>query len=299
MNSAKESIYLWAKSVVPVLLPFFIISKGLYYNGGGKLFVKLLNPIMNFIGFNKAMAFPLSMSIMCGYQTGARTVAQLEKDGLEQSLTEDFAQCCFSASPLFVIGTVGTSILGNKSEGYVLYLLHLCSLFITIAIISKTKQCNKTDITYTSGNLYDAISESIDAILNVCGYMIFFNLISSLLFSFGIIPQKITALLKSTLEITGGIKDIASPFSSPLPYISFFLSFGGICITTQCISYYKQIRFSKFIFTRIINGLISFILCFIYEKTALYVPIALTVSVVMLSCGIRRKNSYLLKSARS
>ena len=294
--SVTETINLWFNSVLPVLLPFFIISKSIYYNGGMTFFTKILSPIFKILRLPQALCFPFAMTLMCGYQTGSKTVAQLEKDGLKN--VDYYANICYSSSPLFVIGTVGAAILNDTKTGYMLYIIHILTVLIFTSII---KQNSEETVVFTTpnGTLTSAITESITAIFSVCCYMILFSLIINVISLLSFIPTSIKTILFGILEFTKGIKNASMQLDYPLPIISFFLSFGGLCVITQCLNNYKNINVKKFIFNRLICGLISFILCYVYKKTAIYVPIIITIVIILISNVIRRKKYYLLKSSKS
>ncbi len=292
ITTAKETVVLWAESILPSLLPFFIISKCIYYNGGVTLFSRLLKPLTNFLGLPDSIAFPLSMSLLCGYQTGSRTVANMN---LIKN-TDLFANVCFSASPIFVIGTIGTVILKNTFLGYVLYIIHICTLLI-ITVLFKRQDSEVIIEVQNNGSLSTAINESITAILNICGYMILYNLIIKIITCN--LPEKISVFVSGLFEFTQGIKQASILYTDPLPIISFFLSFGGMCVITQCLSSLKDVNKSSFVFYRILSGLISYILCIIYEKTALYIPILITLTIIISAYILRRRKFYWLKSAKS
>lgn len=296
IKTVTETINLWFNSVLPVLLPFFIISKAIYYNGGMAYFTKILSPIIKFLGLPHNLSFPFAMTLMCGYQTASKTVAQLEKDGLKN--IDYYANICFSSSPLFVIGTVGTAILNDTKTGYMLYVIHVLTVLIFASVMKQSNE-KSIEIKTPQGSLASAITESITAIFSVCCYMILFSLIINVISLFSFIPTKIKTVIFGILEFTKGIKTASNEFDFSLPIISFFLSFGGLCVITQCLNNYKNINVLNFILNRLICGIISFILCYIYKKTAIYLPIAITVVIVIISNIIRRKNYYLLKSSKS
>lgn len=296
INTVTETINLWFNSVLPVLLPFFIISKAIYYNGGMVYFTKILSPVLKFIGLPQNLSFPFAMTLMCGYQTGSKTVAQMEKDGLKN--VDYYANICYSSSSLFVIGTVGTALLNDTKTGYMLYIIHILTVLIFASFL---KQNSEESVVFNTqnGTLTNAITESITAIFSVCCYMILFSLIINVINLFNFIPTEIKTIIFGILEFTKGIKTASNEFEFSLPIISFFLSFGGLCVITQCLNNYKKINVLKFILNRFLCGIISFLLCYIYKKTAIYLPIAITVVIIIISNIIRRKNYYLLKSSKS
>lgn len=290
--TTKETIKLWTETIVPSLLPFFIISKCIYLSGGVTFFIKILKPITNFLGLPDSIAFPLSMSLLCGYQTGSRTVANMN---LKNNI-DTFANVCFSASPIYTIGTVGTLLLNNTFSGYALYTIHVCTLLIITVFFSNTnievfwKEPEKEPLSV-------AINESISAILSICGYMILYNLIIKI--TTYIFSPETSIIISGFWEFTQGIKQSSLLYTDPLPIISFFLSFGGMCVISQCLSILKGASKIKFIFYRLLSGFIAYVLCIIYKKTALYIPITITLIIIVSAHILRRRKYYWLKSAKS
>lgn len=291
ITTSKETIKLWTESILPSLLPFFIISKCILYNGGISVFSSLLKPLTKVLHLPENIAFPLSMSLLCGYQTGSRTVSDMKPANINL-----YANVCFCASPIFIIGTVGTSILKNTFSGYALYIIHICTLLIVSVLLnSKNNDSYVTDIKKQS--LSTSVTESITAVLNICGYMILYNLIIKITTYF--LPSELKTIVAGFLEFTQGIKQASILYTDSMPIISFFLSFGGLCVITQCISILKGVNKLTFIFYRLLSGLIAFTLCLVYKKTALYVPILITLTIIISAYILRRKNYYWLKSSKS
>ena len=81
--AAKSGLSLWANSVLPSLLPFFIATELLGYTNVvpmcGKLLNRFMRPIFNVPGEG---AFALLMGIISGYPVGAKIVANLKENKL-------------------------------------------------------------------------------------------------------------------------------------------------------------------------------------------------------------------------
>ena len=299
IEATKQAINLWVSSVLPVLFPFFIISKILYNNGGAAFFAKLLRPFMKLLNLPDDVAFPLVMSLLCGFPTGSRIIGDMQKNGLKNY--EYYANICYSSGPLFIIGSVGTLMLQSTQKGHVLMLIHLCTLII-FTVLTRPKHLIDETAEYQnpSGSLGSAIAESITAILQICGFMVFFFLFSGILFTYFLKgqPPLINGVISGLLEFTSGIKIISMQNILPMPIISFFLSFGGSCVIAQCLAQLNGINKIKFIANRLICGTIAFLLCFLYQKTSLYIPLALTLCIA-LGRYLYQRRRYLLKSSKS
>lgn len=81
LQSAKSGLSLWANSVVPSLLPFFIATELLSYTNVVKILGKLFNPLMRPL-FNVPGegSFAFIMGIISGYPTGAKIVTKFRQD---------------------------------------------------------------------------------------------------------------------------------------------------------------------------------------------------------------------------
>ena len=123
--AAKSGLSLWANSVLPSLLPFFIATELLGYTNVvpmcGKLLNRFMRPIFNVPGEG---AFALLMGIISGYPVGAKIVANLKENKLCNKVeAERLIAFTNNSGPLFIVGTVGIGLFYNSSIGLILFLL--------------------------------------------------------------------------------------------------------------------------------------------------------------------------------
>ena len=131
--AAKSGLSLWANSVLPSLLPFFIATELLSYTNVVPLCGKLLSPIMRPI-FNVPGegAFALLMGIISGYPVGAKIVANLKEQNLCTDIeAERLLAFTNNSGPLFIVGTVGIGLFYNMSIGLILLLTHILACITT------------------------------------------------------------------------------------------------------------------------------------------------------------------------
>lgn len=130
--AAKNGLFLWASSVVPCLLPFFIATELLCYTNIisflGKFLNKFMRPVFNVPGEG---SFALIMGIISGYPVGAKIVSNLKKQGI-CTLEECERLLAFTnnSGPLFIIGTVGVSLFSSSNIGFKLFFVHLISCLL-------------------------------------------------------------------------------------------------------------------------------------------------------------------------
>ncbi len=81
--ATKNGLLLWANSVVPSLLPFFIATELLSHTNVvsqiGKILNKYMKPIFNVPGIG---AYAFIMGIISGYPVGAKIVTKFREDKL-------------------------------------------------------------------------------------------------------------------------------------------------------------------------------------------------------------------------
>lgn len=294
MEASLSGAKLFFYSVLPTMFPFMVICNMIINLDGIKLYSKILGPILcKPLGLSYPCSFALIASFLCGYPLGAKYTTDLYKKGAISH--EEFVRLLNIASnigPLFLIGAVGTSMLGNSTLGYLLLIPSYTSAII-IGILSKNKKGEKQSSLYkeyhikksSSFNLGEVIKKSIeDASLNIlilCGYVIMFsviiNMIKTILIStgslnfissfFNIPIDIIKGLFLGSIEVTNGCNIIASSNLSvfiKLLLLSFLSSFGGISIIMQTSSFFykENVSIKRYFSYKLLQGIIAFIVMF-------------------------------------
>ena len=130
--AAKNGLLLWACSVVPSLLPFFIATELLGYTNIvsilGRFLNRFMRPIFNVPGEG---SFALIMGIISGYPVGAKIISNLKKQGIcTVEECERLLSFTNNSGPLFIIGTVGVSLFSSSNIGFKLFVVHLISCLL-------------------------------------------------------------------------------------------------------------------------------------------------------------------------
>lgn len=200
MQAVKSGLNLWINSVIPTLFPFFIATELLcntnFINILGRLLEKPISKIFNVPGEG---VFALLMGTISGYPSGAKIVAKLKSEKiLNNEQAERLISFTNNSGPLFILGTIGISLINNKMIGYILLISHLISC-ILVGIIFKNWKNNgsvsmniKIKENYRNLNirnfgeiLNESLKNSISSIINIGGFIIFFSVLISILYSSG------------------------------------------------------------------------------------------------------------------
>ncbi len=305
LSSAKTGLALWANSVVPSLLPFFIATELLGYTNVisvlGKLLNRFMRPIFNVPGEG---AFPFIMGIISGYPMGAKIVSTFKEQGVCTNIeAERLLAFTNNSGPLFIIGTIGLGLFKNTNTGILLFFTHVLAC-LTVGFIFRFWKSSKryekkgdsplfSHSTVSMSNLGEVLSNSITNSINtiflIGGFIVLFSVIISSLENSGIlnglayllypvlnvfnVPLSFaTGIFTGLLELTNGVCIISNITNSSIYnniiICSFLLGFGGFSIMLQILSITSKAKIS--IKPYIIGKLLQAIFASIYTYIFIY-----------------------------
>jgi len=287
---------LFFNAVFPSLFPFLVVINIIISYNGIHIYSKLLgNIICRPLKLPKECNFALLVSVLCGYPLGARYTCDLyEKNIIDLNTCERLLNIASNASPLFIIGSVGTSMMFSSKIGYILLLSNILScMFMGFIIPSKNsslkmnyRSSNVVNVSPSNTNIGKILKSSIeDAMknsLNIGGFIVVFSVITGMIKDnviFHIVLNKLALIIGSSgnfiegillgmLEMTNGCYLISSSNSNlyvKLPVLSFLIAFSGLSIISQVYSYtYKyNVSIKKYITQKFIQAIISSIITII------------------------------------
>lgn len=243
----KNGLLLCARTVIPSLFPFMVISEIIVSSGAGEYVGAIVaGPAKRLFNISPSGACAVFLGAVCGFPVGARSAVQafdnglIDKDECSHLLT-------FSNNPssAFVISAVGASLLGNRSLGIVLWLLTVSTSFICGFIMrfviyrgKKTVRSTKAPARTSHGisTLTRALSSSTGAMLNVCAYVVFF---SSLIGALGSVIDRFTdspiakALILSFFELSSGVS-LCSDLEGVSCLLTLALALGWSGLSVHC-----------------------------------------------------------------
>lgn len=285
-----SSTTLFINKVFPSLFPFFIALNLLIHTNIISILDKKLSYIMiKLFNVSGAGSFPLIMGILSGYPSGAKIVSDYRKNNIcSKNDCERLLAYTNNSGPLFIIGTVGTSMFLNKNIGIILLFIHIISS-ISVGIVFRFYKFGETrsiessqvlDIKNFSQIITESIYSSIKTLIIILGYIILFSIIinmiieSNILLFLNNIPNSeyIKALLLGLLEITYGINAIslikAKSLYYPILFTAFLLGTGGLSVFMQVYSIVSKTDLSikPYIIGKILQGTFSVLYLIILFK---------------------------------
>ena len=230
----KTAIILWANSIVPVLLPFFIFSEFIKRTGD----LHKLSP----------KVYPFIIAFLSGYPMGAKVVGDFVRTKV---VTIEQGKYILSYSlvtgPAFIIFTIG-SFLGNTKAAVLVAISHYLGAFLNNRLYKtedkylKLHTTSKADLDYMENFSY-AIASGFRAMATILAYLMFFTIginILEHLNLFSIISNElVSSAIKGLFEMTLGINLVGlCDVSMELKVIiaSVLVSFGGLSVIGQSMS---------------------------------------------------------------
>ena len=276
-SGSKTAIVIWANSIVPILLPFFIFAD----------FIKRVgNPERL-----PLRVYPFVIAFMSGYPMGAKIVGDLTAGGcLSREEGRHVLSYSLVTGPAFIIGTVG-SFMGNTRAAAVVAMAHYIGALLNGLIYrcphGRSRKVNvKARVDdgvgiglLTQQNTYmESFTASIiagfKAMAVILAYLILFMIGMELFESlgvFGFLPgEPWVAFAKGFIEMTVGSNmigmcDISINLKTALT--AFIVSFGGFSVIGQSVSMASGsgLGLGMIIKIKLTHGLIAGILAAVFS----------------------------------
>lgn len=224
-EASRQSLQIWGLDVVPSLFPYMVLCRmisGQLQTAGVP--VTAATTVLGLIGGS-----PSGAAVLAGYG-GCISKRKL------------YALCglCGTISPMFLLGTVDRWFALSGISGRMILAAHLSGA-VLCAIIVYTVTKEKEVVSHSPAQCvyspdHDPIGKSIEAVLRVGGYIVFYSMIASMLRRLPWMNSLTMAVLHAVLEISGGLYAISSLDISPFlkaMILSAVTGFSGISILSQ------------------------------------------------------------------
>ena len=238
VEAARSALSLCAKTLVPTLFPFFVLSslvvsclgEALGAAAGG-----LMHPLFSLGG---AGGSALALGLLGGYPVGARTAGELYRDGLlSRAEAEQLLSFCGNCGLGFILGFCGAGVFGATRAGAYLFLVHVLSAILTGILLRKRLPTSAAKPRRRAPSLAAAfpaaVTNACRGILNVCAFVVLFSVLLALL------PAPKSALAHAALfgffELTGGVAALP-PTKEGFVLCAAMLAWGGLSVHAQTLA---------------------------------------------------------------
>lgn len=275
-NTVGFSLDIWITSIFPSLFPFFVLSDILNnYNIINYIPNKIKNILKKLFNISSNALFIFFISILSGFPSNARNIKNLYKENkISKEEAEHLLFFTHFSNPMFILGTLVTIFLNNKSLGLIILISHYLPNFIIALLLRKNNNPNNNYTINKKNNpnfgiiFTKSIKSAIDSLLMILGTLTIFLIISTIIINLFNLNKVNTLLIKSILELTNGLKELSSlNFNNKILIIlsSCILSFGGLSVHMQVINELTEtnISYKNFFVGRIFQTTLSLIVSYI------------------------------------
>ncbi len=285
INCCFQGFAMWAECVLPSLFPFMIITLIFVKTGMADKASLPLKKVMQKIKFPPCAAACFLMSVCSGYPAGSKIVNEFYSGGmLEKRDCSKLAYLCSSSGPLFILGSVGYKMFGDKDVGVKILIAHILSIATVSILISALSKKSSSRISqrkpYNGNLLYDVFYGAVTAVSVAGGFIAFFYVVSKFAADFKLLypiqmllnlfcdEQTAEAVCTGLIEATSGCRALSSSQSIfAVPFAGFLITFGGVSILCQQLCYLISIGVKplKFIGVKAMQAVLCFLLLLLFN----------------------------------
>lgn len=245
IDGIRKGLTVCGSSIIPSLFPFMVLSDFIVRSelGGviGNRLSRFTEAVFRLPG---SAGCAVVMGLVGGFPVGARMTAQLfEKGEITARQGRRMLVFCINAGPAFVIGTVGTIMLSSRKAGFILFISMTLSSLLAGVIAGlldteKTQKNEKKSAVFDGGVLTESVSQSVQAVFNVCAWIIIFSGFNEVVTR---LPLSETALvwIRIATEVTVGCMSASSAF--PTCMLALVLGWSGLAVHCQIMPYLKPL----------------------------------------------------------
>ncbi len=256
VSAGIQGFYVWRDRLLPALLPFFVLAH-IMQNTGLPSRIERAGLIL--------------LSLFSGAPSGARL---LSADGKAHSPTVAILN---TVSPVFIYASFCSGMLGTPYLALPILAAQLSSAAIMLLIFPPVYSAPSVKGPAVSPLrlLGEGISKGMASMLGICGALVFFMALLAAIGELLPLPGGIAgALLTGALEMVSGCKAIATLPLSPAATAAasaFILSFGGICIFAQSLTF-CQLDAKVYFLIKLLQGTLAALITWLI--TPLFRPAA-------------------------
>ncbi len=339
-RASADGLKVWWEVVLPALLPFFIAAEILMGLGVVHFMGALLEPIMRpLFRVPGVGAFAVSMGLASGYPIGAKITGRLRRDNLcSQVEAERLVSISNTADPIFMIGAVAVGMFHMPQLGIVIALSHYFSSLV-IGLIMRFYGNSQTSSTIDSSEkgenifskglrelyrakthdgrtfghlLGDAITDSVNTLLIIGGFITLFSVIIRILTIYPVVgainslfaiilsptgfsTDLITALTSGLFEITIGTELSSKATGTLIQQVMIanaIIAWSGLSVHAQVAAMINgtDIRIMPYIISRVAHAIIAATITLIIFRPVMSISRAIPASTIFIHSQVASTN---------
>ncbi|MCD8088603.1 MAG: hypothetical protein LUE22_08530 [Oscillospiraceae bacterium] len=244
-EGARQGLSVCAATLIPSLLPFFVLANLLAAMGLPELLGHMAGGVMEgLFHISPAGAQAVFLGLSGGYPLGASVVAELRRsERVTKSEGERLLAFCNNSGPAFIIGAAG-GIFQSPRIGLLLYATHVLAA-VTVGLLFRGNEAepptpaapSPLEPLSFSAAFPAAVAKAVGSTMTVCGYVVLFSALLNLLTPLALLPPLLRAIATGFLELGSGVAALAglTPTPDTLAVTAFMLGWGGISVHCQTL----------------------------------------------------------------
>ena len=260
-EAVRRGLTLCARSVIPALFPYFVVS-GLFTSLGFAEGVgRRLAPVTEHLfGVSGAGASALFLGLLGGYPVGGRTAGQLYRAGrLEKDEAQRLLAFCNNAGPSFILGVVGLGCFQSLRAGVLLYVIHALSA-VLVGVLQKKKGRPRRSAPRPLSPPEKILPAFIRSVQDSAGAVVFALVVQALLAELTGITHPVAL---GFIELTGGVVWLGSS-PSDFVWAATLLGWGGLSVhgQTAAVLAGTGLRMDRYFLGKLLQAAVSAVLAY-------------------------------------
>lgn len=258
MDGVRSALLLCARSVIPSLLVFMVLSDCI---------TALVLEKESLVRHAKWVAFILGA--VCGFPVGAVVCETLVCRGaISKEDAERLLPFCNNASPAFVLGVVGNGLYGDLRMGALVF---FAQFFVAFCMVLSVKSAPCTFVMPPVDSLktlfLNAVEKTASSVLRITVLVSFFSAILSVARRY--MSSSAFAFSSAFLEIGNGV---AATTAIPQPYgfalCGFACGWSGLCVLLQVLFASRSIKVKtkRYVLSKALQGVLTAFLTLVLYK---------------------------------
>ena len=292
-EAVTESLSVCARSIIPSLFPYMVISALLTQTGTDAVIGRLAaRPVRWLFGFSAEAAPAVALGALCGFPVGALSAVNgYEAGRLSKAETERVLAVCNNTGPAFLTGVIGGVYWNDASFGIFLYVMQITAA-VLIGIFSadrrrsdnigvKAVSCSRTEPQRESflSQLSRAVTSASQNMIVICGFILFFSVIVDLLlpvFELLCPSGYLGAAVVSLLEFSAAARCavLLPDAAAAAGFTAFAVGWAGISVHAQVTAFAGKHRFcmKRYYFCKLTQGGLCAVGAYFYVRLTGIVP---------------------------
>ena len=294
---AMQGLAACGRVILPAVFPFLAVSVFLAGAPGGELLSALLaGPVRGCFRLPAAASSALLMSWIGGYPAGAKTLAELQKQGiLTAREAQNAAPVLIYSGPAYMAGVVGGQIFGSAAVGIFLFLCQLAAGLLLGRLFSLGRPlppaggrpASPKKPEPTAVLLVRSVGSAASSAVNICAFVVLLSAFAAVFSACGLFPllekglagltrgwlagETARCFFTGLLEICAGSALAATlPPAEAAKILPFLLSFGGVSVCCQAAACFGEspLPWGRLLLGRLLHGVLTGLLAAPWLKRA-------------------------------